>query len=124
MRLKPIGERVILKKIEQKEERTSSGIYLPKSEDKNEGVVEEAGTLKDGSAIQLNKGDKVLYGGYSSEEIEIENQKFLIVEYKDIIAKIEGEQINGANVEQASSSGGDSGRPLLQGGSHNPGGMQ
>ncbi|MFH1425224.1 MAG: co-chaperone GroES [archaeon] len=90
MRIKPIGERVILKQTESKEERTASGIYLPKSEDKKEGIVEEVGTLKDGSLIPLMKGDKVIYGGYSSEEIEVEGQKFLIVEFKDIVAKIEG----------------------------------
>jgi len=92
MKIKPIGARVLLKPIESKEEKTSSGIYLPKSEDKKEGIVEEVGTLKDGALIPLMKGDKIIYGGYSSEEIEIENQTFLIVEYKDIIAKIEDTQ--------------------------------
>jgi chaperonin GroES len=92
MKLKPIGGRVLLKPIESKEEKTKSGIYLPKTEDKKEGIVEEVGTLKDGSIIPLMKGDRVLYGGYSSEEIEIEGQKFLIVEYKDIIAKFYQEQ--------------------------------
>lgn len=92
MRLKPIGERVILKPVESKEERTASGIYLPKSEDKKEGIVESVGTLKDGRSIPLIKGDKILYGGYSSEEIEIQNEKFLIVEYKDILAKLEDTQ--------------------------------
>lgn len=89
MKLTPIGERVILKPIEQTEERTKSGIYLPKSEDKKEGIVESVGTLKDNRTIPLQKGDKVLYGGYSSEEIEIEGEKYLIVDFKDILAKIE-----------------------------------
>jgi len=88
MKVKPIGERVVLKPVE-KEERTSSGIYLPKSEDEKEGIVVEIGTMKDGSLIPLQKGDKVIYSGYSNEEIEIDNEKFLIVEFKDILAKIE-----------------------------------
>lgn len=87
MRLIPIGERVVLKKIE-KEERTKSGIYLPKSDDKKEGLVVEVGSLKDGSLIPLKKGDKVIYGGYSSEEYEVKGEKLLIVEFKDILAKI------------------------------------
>lgn len=91
MRLKPIGERVILKPIEQ-EEKTKSGIYLPKSEDKKQGIVVETGTLKDGSLIPLQKGDKVLYTGYSNEEIELNNEKFIVVEFKDILAKLEGAQ--------------------------------
>jgi len=89
MKLKPIGERVILKQIEQKEGRTSSGIYLPKSEDKKEGLVVEVGTLKDGRPIPLNKGDKILYGGYSSEEFELDGEKHLIIEFKDVLARIE-----------------------------------
>jgi len=94
MRLRPIGERVVLRPIEQ-EERTKSGIYLPKSDDKKEGVVEEVGTLKNGSLIPLQKGDKVIYAGYSSEEFEIEGKKFLIVEFKDIIAKFEDDRMGG-----------------------------
>ena len=70
MKLKPIGERVVLKQIERSEERTKKGIYLPKPEDKKEGIVVEVGTLKDGQSIPLQKGDKVLYGGYSSDEFE------------------------------------------------------
>jgi len=89
MKLIPIGERIILKPLE-KEERTKSGIYLPKSEDKKEGVVEAVGTLKDGALIPLQKGDKIIYSGYSSEEYEVEGQKYLIIEFKDVVAKIEG----------------------------------
>jgi len=93
MNLKPLGERVVLKIIEQKEERRKSGIYLPKSEDeKKQALVVEVGTLKDNIPIPLKKGDKVLYGGYSSEEFEINGEKHLIIEYKDILAKIEDNQ--------------------------------
>ena len=89
MKLIPIGERIVLKPLE-KEEKTKSGIYLPKSEDKKEGIVEAVGTLKDGSLIPLQKGDKIIYSGYSSEEYEVEGQKYLIIEFKDVVAKIEG----------------------------------
>ena len=89
MRIKPIGERVVLKQLESSEERTRSGLYLPKSEDKKQGEVIEVGTHNDGRPLPLKKGDKVLYGGYSSEEIEVEGKKHLIVEFKDIVAVIE-----------------------------------
>lgn len=88
MRLTPIGERLIITKIE-KEEKTKSGIYLPKSEDKKEGIVVEIGTLKDGSLIPLKKGDRIIYGGYSNEEYEVNGEKFLIIEFKDVLAKLE-----------------------------------
>ena len=88
MRITPLGERVLIKQVKT-EEKTKSGIYIPKSEDKKEGIIEAVGTFKDGSPIPLNKGDKVLYTGYSSEEIEIEKEKYIIVEFKDIVAKLE-----------------------------------
>jgi chaperonin GroES len=89
MKLTPIGERVVLRPVKA-EERTQSGIYLPKdTQEKKQGIIEEVGTLKDGSRIPLHQGDKVLYSGYSSEEFEHTNNKFLVIDYKDIIAKIE-----------------------------------
>jgi len=91
MKLTPLGERVVLKPVEA-EEKTSSGIYLPKSEDKKQGIIVEVGTDKEGRFLPLNKGDKVIYGGYSSEDFEINNEKLLIIEFKDILAKLEDSQ--------------------------------
>jgi chaperonin GroES len=89
MKIIPLGERVVILP-DKPEEKTKSGIYLPKeSEEKKQGIVLDVGTLKDGSRIPLHHGDRVLYSGYSSEEIEIKGEKHLIVDYKDIIAKIE-----------------------------------
>lgn len=89
MKLIPIGERIVLKPIKA-EEKTKSGIYLPKgAEEKKQGVVESVGTSKEGKPLPLNKGDKVIYGGYSSEEIEIEGEKYLIIEFKDVVGKLE-----------------------------------
>lgn len=89
MKLTPIGERVVLKPVKA-EEKTKSGIYLPKdTEEKKQGIVESVGTFKDGKPLPVNKGDKVLYTGYSSEEFEIDKEKYLIIEFKDIVAKLE-----------------------------------
>ncbi|MEM4182160.1 MAG: co-chaperone GroES [Candidatus Pacearchaeota archaeon] len=90
MRVIPLGERVLLKMEKAKEEITKGGIYLPKSDDeKKQGVVVAVGKDKDGKDLPLNVGEKVLYSGYSNEEIEIDNEKHVIVEFKDIIAKLE-----------------------------------
>lgn len=88
MKLKPIGERVVLKPIEA-EERTKSGIYLPKSDEKKQGTVVEVGELKEGKQFPVSVGDKVIYGGYSSEEFEVDGEKYLIIELKDILARME-----------------------------------
>lgn len=90
MAIKPIGERVLLTPVKT-EERTKSGIYLPKdtNKEKKEGIVVDVGTDKDSRALPLNKGDKVLYGGYSNEEFEINGETFIFVDFKDILARIE-----------------------------------
>ncbi len=90
MNIIPLGERVLLKQIKATEERTKSGLYLPKSsQEKKEGEIIAAGTTKEGNPLPLKKGDRVIYGGYSSEELEINGEKHLIIEFKDIVARIE-----------------------------------
>ncbi len=90
MNIKPLGERVLIKQ-SRKEEKTAGGIYIPDQakEEKKEGIVESAGSYKDGKDLPLKKGDRVLYGGYSSDEVELEGQKYVFVEYKDVLAKYE-----------------------------------
>ncbi len=90
MAIKPIGERVLLKPLKA-EEKTKSGIYLPKdaNKDKKEGTVEDVGTYADGRPLPLKRGDRVLYGGYSNEEFEINNEVFIFVEFKDILGRID-----------------------------------
>ena len=51
------------------------------------------GTFKDGKDLPLKKGDKVIYGGYSSEELEIEHKKFLLIKFEDVMAKIGGDVV-------------------------------
>jgi len=90
MKIIPIGERVVLKVEKQKEEKTKAGIYLPKQEEeKKYGIVVDVGFDKDGKSLPLKKGEKVIYSGYGHEDIEIDNEKYVIVDFKDIIAKVE-----------------------------------
>jgi chaperonin GroES len=90
MKIKPIGKRVLIKPVKE-EERTKSGIYIPESakEKKKQGIVVEVGTVDD-KEFPIMKGDVILYSGYSSEELEFDGEKYLILESKDVIAKIEG----------------------------------
>ncbi len=88
--IKPIGERVLIKPFEG-EEKTKGGIYIPDSakETRKEGEVVAVGTTKDGKELPLKKGDRIIYGGYSSDEFEFEGEKFIILDFKDVLAKIE-----------------------------------
>jgi len=90
MNVKPIGERVLIKPFEA-QTKTKGGIYIPESakEAKKGGEVIAVGQTKEGKDLPLKKGDKVLYGGYSSDEVEIEGVKYVFVELKDILAKMD-----------------------------------
>ena len=88
MNVTPIGERVLLRPKEM--ERTKGGLYIPDSakESRKEGEVVAAGTFKDGKALPVKAGDVVLYGGYSSDEFDVDGKKYIIVEFKDILARL------------------------------------
>ena len=58
-------------------------------EERKEGEVVAVGYYKDGTELPLKPGDKILYGGYSSEDIEIDGEKHIFIDFKDILAKIE-----------------------------------
>lgn len=90
MKIKPIGERVLVRP-HKKEERTNGGIYIPDSakEERKEGDVIAVGQYKDGKDMPIKQGDRILYGGYSSEEIEINGEKHIFIDFKDVLAKIE-----------------------------------
>lgn len=89
MAITPIGPRVLIKPYKQ-EERTKGGIFIPDSakEKKKQGEVISVGTFDDGKPLPVNVGDIILYGGYSQEEIEFDKEDYLIVEFKNIVAKM------------------------------------
>ncbi|MBI3334154.1 co-chaperone GroES [Candidatus Pacearchaeota archaeon] len=88
MNIIPLGERVLIKQLKQAEEKTKSGLILPKgSQEKKEGIIVACGE-KDGKPLPLAVGDHILYTGFSSEEFELNGEKHLILDYKDIVAKV------------------------------------
>ncbi|MBN2109612.1 MAG: co-chaperone GroES [Methanosarcinaceae archaeon] len=90
MIIRPIGERVLIKAV-KKAEVTESGIFIPDTaqEEKKEGIVVGVGTFEDGKALPLKSGDHVVYGGYRSDEIDIDGEKHLFIDFKDILAVVE-----------------------------------
>ncbi|MFV9631766.1 MAG: co-chaperone GroES [Methanosarcinales archaeon] len=90
MKIKPVGDKILIKPIEE-EERTASGIYIPDTakEKKKQGIILEIGNIKDEKKCPIKVGDTVLYTGYSSDEIEIDGEIFIILSIKDVIAKVE-----------------------------------
>jgi chaperonin GroES len=94
-KLRPLGDRVVVQPT-AREEMTKSGIVLPDTakEKPQEGTVIAAGPgriLEDGKreAMDVKKGDKVLYAKYAGTEFKIEGDELLIVSQKDILAIVE-----------------------------------
>lgn len=83
MKIKPVGNRILVKQ-ESQEEITKSGIVLPDTTDKEKkaiGVIVEVGNGAEISAMGLKKGDKVVFGKYSGDEVEMDEEGKK-VEYK------------------------------------------
>ena len=91
-KLRPLGDRVVIQPT-PREDMTKSGIVLPDTakEKPQEGKVIAAGPgriLDDGKreAMDIKKGDKVLYAKYAGTEFKIDGDELLIVSQKDILA--------------------------------------
>jgi chaperonin GroES len=95
MKFRPLHDRVVVKRIDS-ETKTSGGIIIPDTaaEKPQQGEVvalgpgsrDEAGKL---IAIQLKKGDKVLFGKWSGTEVKIDGQELLIMKESDIMGVLE-----------------------------------
>ncbi len=90
--LKPIGDRVVVKP-EPEEQTTKSGIVLPDTakEKPQEGTVVAVGTgrvLDNGQRVPLEVkvGDKIIYSKYGGTEVKIENEEYMILSERDILA--------------------------------------
>lgn len=92
--LKPLGDRVVIRVLEQ-EEKTASGIFLPDTakEKPSQGEVVAVGPGKlqdDGKrvALDVKVGDEIIFSKYAGTEVKFEGTKYLIVSERDILAII------------------------------------
>ncbi len=60
----------------------------PAKEKKKQGEVIAVGTFDDGKELPIKPGDIILYGGYSQEEVELDKEEYVIVEFKNVVAKL------------------------------------
>ena len=96
MNLKPLGDRLIVKAVEE-EETTASGIVLPDTakEKPQRGKVLAVGDGKvgdDGKRVPLDvaEGDEVLYSKYGGTEVQVEGDDLLVLRESDVLAKVAG----------------------------------
>jgi chaperonin GroES len=94
MNLRPLGDRVVIKKVEA-EETTKSGIVLPGAAKEKPQMAEVVavgpGKVEDGKEIkmELKVGDKVIFSKYAGNEIKMDGQEYTILKQDDILAVIE-----------------------------------
>jgi len=95
MKIKPLGDRILVKRIKE-EERTKGGIIIPDTakEKPQEGKVVSVGKGKYGDngkliPIEVKAGDKILFGKYSGSEFKHEGEDLLILREDDILGIID-----------------------------------
>ncbi len=96
MKLKPLGDRLIVKVVDE-EEMTASGIVLPDTakEKPQRGKVVAVGDGKFGDdnervPLDVTEGEEVLYSKYGGTEITVEGEDLLVLRESDVLAKVTG----------------------------------
>jgi chaperonin GroES len=95
MNLRPLHDRVIVKRLDQ-ETKTASGLIIPETaaEKPDQGEVLAVGNgkiLEDGKvrALDVKVGDRVLFGKYSGQAVKVEGEELLVMREEDIMAIVQ-----------------------------------
>jgi chaperonin GroES len=96
MKIRPLGDRILVKRI-QEEEKSKGGIIIPDTakEKPQEGKVVAVGkgkTTEDGKLLppDVKAGDRILFGKYAGSEVKLEGEEHLILREDDILGVLEG----------------------------------
>ncbi len=94
MNVKPLADRILVRRLEEKEE-SRGGIIIPDTAKEKptqcEVVAVGPGRVtKEGKriALEISKGDRVLLGKYSGTEVKIEGEEYVILREEDVLATI------------------------------------
>ena len=95
MKLRPLQDRILVQRVEE-ETKTAGGIIIPDTakEKPAEGKIVAVGNGKVGDdgkrvALEVKKGDRILFGKYAGTEVKIEGQEYLIMREDDVLGVIE-----------------------------------
>ena len=96
MNIRPLHDRVVVRRMEE-ERKTASGIIIPdnaaEKPDRGEVLAVGPGKIGDDNervAMQVQVGDKVLFGKYAGTAVKVDGQELLIMREEDLLAVIEG----------------------------------
>ncbi len=92
MNIRPLYDRIVVKRLDNEAEKTSGGLFIPDSakEKPQEGEVMSVGKgkrLEDGKVVPLDvaPGDRILFGKYSGSEIKLDGDEFLIMREDEVL---------------------------------------
>ena len=98
MKIRPLHDRIIIKRLDQ-EKKTASGIVIPdtaaEKPDQGEVMAVGKGKLSDDGkliALDVKVGDRVLFGKYSGQTVRVKGDEVLVMREEDIMGIIEGHQ--------------------------------
>ena len=94
MNLKPLADRLVVKPLEQEEEKRG-GIIIPdtakEKPEKGEVIAIGPGKLLENgqrAAQEVKKGDKIIFGKYAGNEVKVDGQELMIIREEDVLAVI------------------------------------
>ncbi len=87
MKLKPLGERALVKVVER-EETTPSGIVLPDTA-KEKPQTAEVVAVGEADEVKVNQGDIIVFAKYSGTEITLDGEDYMILDADDILGVVE-----------------------------------
>jgi chaperonin GroES len=90
MSIRPLGDRVLVKRLDA-EEKTQSGIILPGSAQEKPQMAEviAVGPGTDEVKMEVKAGDRVIFSKYGGNEIKMDGEEFLLLSQRDVLAVVE-----------------------------------
>jgi len=95
-KLRPLYDKIVVKRFEKQEQRTASGIIIPDTAKEKPQIGEviavgEGKLLQNGQQVppKVKPGDKVVFNKYAGTEVELDGEKFLIMSEDEVLAIIE-----------------------------------
>jgi chaperonin GroES len=100
MKIRPLYDRIVVKRIDTEAEKTHGGLFIPDSakEKPQEGEVAAVGKgkrLEDGKVVPLDvqPGDRILFGKYSGSEIKLDGEEYLIMREDEVLGILDSKPV-------------------------------
>lgn len=90
MKLKVIDDKLLVEVATEEDQKTAGGIYIPDTakEKPQRGTVVAVGTDEELRGL-IKEGDRIVFGKYTGDELELDGKKYLVVQRSDVLAIVE-----------------------------------